>query len=137
MPIFPEQLERWSHPRPEPVTLELAGWAKRVDEPTPTFPNERRVTFERDGASVEVWRYWDGPRNPGYPMAVASERAVTVGGRSSTLMTMSMFEGVAQLVHVCALQGKGHDVEYGVRILFRGLADEHIGAVLSRVVVAW
>jgi hypothetical protein len=137
LPIMPGQLERWSRPRPEPVTLELPGWITQVREPDATFPNERRLHFEKGGASVELLRYWDQPRNPGRPMVVASEADAMVAGRPARLLTTSMFDGVTASVKVCWLTGEGHDVEYGVRIVFRGCSDDTIGDALARVHVAW
>ena len=137
LPIMPGQLERWSAPRPEPVTLELAGWKVETHGPDATFPNQRWVRFERGGASIELMRYWDNPRSPGYPMAVDSQKQVTVSGQVTEFLTTSMFNGIAKQVKVCWLRGKGHGVEYGVRIVFEGCSDEEIEDALGRVVVAW
>ena len=135
LPIFPEQRERWARARPEPVELEMPGWKKSVIEPDDTFPNQRWVTFEKDGARVQLTRYWDSPLNPGHPMAVASERDMVIAGRATKLVTTSMFEGMPSRVLVFWLTGEGHGVKYGVRIVLDGYDD--FEAVLSRVNVVW
>src|SRR5262245_56014219 len=101
LPILPGQIERWSQTRPEPVTLDLPGWTATVHEPNATFPNQRSIRFTRGGATVDVMRYWDMPRNPGHPMAVASQREITVGGRTTELLTTSVFDGFPKQVKVC------------------------------------
>lgn len=135
LPIFPGQRERWSQPRPEPVLLDMPGWKKTVTEPDDTFPNQRWVFFERGEARVELMRYWDLARNPGYPMTVASQRDVVVAGRATKLIETSLFDGFAKRVLLFFLQGKGYDVEYTVRVKLDGYED--VDDVASRIVVAW
>jgi len=135
LPIFPGQRELWSQPRPEPVVLDLPGWKSSIIEPDETFPNQRSVTFEKAGARIELMRYWDQPRSPGYPMAAESEREIVIAGQSTKLITTSMFEGVAQRVHVFWLTGAGHDVTYGVRVVVRRERD--VDEALAAVRRAW
>jgi hypothetical protein len=135
LPIFPGQRELWSQPRPEPVVLDLSGWTQEVIEPDDTFPNQRWITFEKDGARIEVMRYWDQPRNPGHPMATESEREIVVAGTKTRLITTSMFEGTAQRVWAFWLTGEGHGVRYGVRVVVR--REEDVDVAIAAVRVAW
>ena len=61
---------------PAGVIRTATGVPRAITEPDDTFPNQRWITFEKDGARIEVMRYWDQPRNPGYPMAAESEREI-------------------------------------------------------------
>lgn len=135
VPIFPEQLERWTRPRPEPVILEMPGWTKSVIEPDDTFPNQRYVTFTRGSATVELMRYWDLPRNPGYPMVAASERDLVIGGRAAKLVETSMFDGFPKRVLLIWIRGEGHGVAYTVRVKLDGYDD--VDDIVSRVQIAW
>ena len=135
LPIFPGQRELWSQPRPEPVTLDLPGWKRSIIEPDDTFPNQRWVTFEKDGGRIELMRYWDQPRNPGYPMAEESSREIEIGGRKTQLVTTSMFDGAKQRVWVFWINGEGHDVKYGVRIVVR--REENVAAAIAATRITW
>ena len=115
--------------------LDLPGWTNAVVEPDDTHPNQRWVTFEKDGARIEVMRYWDAPRNPGYPMATESQRNVEIAGKKTALITTTMFDGVAQRVWVFWITGEGHDVKYGVRIVVR--REEDVATALAAVRVSW
>ena len=115
----------------------MHGWDSTIIEPTATFPNERTIRFERGASTIELLRYWDEPRQPGGPMVVATCRKVVVARRLADLMTTSLFEGIEQEVRVTWITGKGHDVEYGVRLMFAHCSDDVIAETLARVVVAW
>lgn len=104
-------------------------------EPDDTFPNQRWVTFEKNGARIELMRWWDQPRNPGYPMATESTREVRVAGRTIDLVTTSMFDGSKQRLWVFWLTGAGHGVKYGVRIVVR--REEDVDVALAAVRVVW
>jgi hypothetical protein len=132
LPIFPKQVEIWKRERPEPVELAL-DWACAIVEPDETFPNQRIVNWSEGERRVEMFRFWDQPRNPGMPMVEQSRR--TVGGR--TVITTSMFNGVKQRVELVWLSGQGHDVKYGVRLAFYACDEQTIADVLSRLVIRW
>lgn len=105
-------------------------------EPDDTFPNQRWITFEKDGARIELMRYWDQPRSPGHPMATESTRAVVAaGGKTIDLVTTSMFEGTKQRVWVFWLTGSGHGVKYGARVVVH--REEDVEVALASVRVAW
>jgi hypothetical protein len=135
LPIFPEQRERWARARPEPVELAMPGWDVRIDEPDETFPNQRSVTFTKGGARIQLTRWWDMPRNPGYPMATASERDIEVAGRTVKLVTTSIFDGAPRRVLVFWLTGTGHDVDYNVRVVLDGCDD--VDEVIRNIRVHW
>jgi hypothetical protein len=140
MPVHPEQVERWRRPRPEPVALALPKpWVlEQVVEPDDTFPNQRSLRWRSGAARIELLRYWDTPRNPGYPMAAASRRAIVVAGRNVELITTSMWEGVqGRAVEVCWITGAGHDVKYGVRVVFEDCTLAQITEALAHVTIDW
>ena len=135
MPLSPAQVAKWREPRPEPVELRLAPtWALEcVSEPDDTHPNRRITSWRRGEARIELTRTWDMPRNPGYPMQVASTREVE--GRQ--VETTSMFDGVAREVQITWLRGNGYGVGYVVRLVFDGCDDADVRDALARLVVAW
>jgi hypothetical protein len=114
------------------------GWAlDKVYEPNDTFPNQRSIHWHRGTARLSLLRYWDWPRNPGGPMAAASERPVEVAGRTVKLTTTNMWEGAAKVVEVLWITGAGHDVKYGVRIVFDRCSPGQINGMLANITIAW
>jgi hypothetical protein len=53
------------------------------------------------------------------------------------LITTSFFDGREDVVRVAWLNGKGNDVEYMVRLLFRACDDRAIESALARVAGVW
>ena len=137
LPITPDRVHLWAQDRPEPVEFSPDGWTATASPPDATFPNERRVTFARGSASVELLRVWDQPRSPGGPMVTAGEREVTVAGRPTKLVTTSTFGGSARIVEVLWLRGRGHGVSYTARFVFDGCRDLEIDALCARITVLW
>jgi hypothetical protein len=137
LPISEEQRARWARPRPEPVTLALPEWQVHSEGDAEPHPNMRWTWLRRGAQEVELMRHWDRPRNPGLPMAVASRREVTVAGRPAELLRTSVFDGVPQAVDLLWLTGRGHGVDYGVRLKFTGCDATTIDEVLARLEIAW
>jgi hypothetical protein len=135
LPATPEQLERWSRPRPEPVTLDLPGWTKSPAAPDPAFPNQSRISFVSGACSVVLVRYWDLPLDPGYPITVLGSKPVTVAGRSTELVTVKKFG--SELEERVSLTGQGYDVEYHVGVRFQNCPEDVVNDVLKRVEIHW
>src|ERR1044071_264629 len=137
LPIHPAQLERWMRPRPEPVELALDWPVESEIEPDDHYPNQRWVRWNKGEAKIELMRCWDLPRNPGYPMQIASTEKRAVAGRELDIATTSMFEGTPREVRLCWLRGEGHDVTYTVRIMFERCSEAEISDALTRLIVRW
>ena len=135
-PSTPEQLERWSRPRPEPVTLNLPGWTKSSAPQDPTFPNQFSISFVSGACSVTLVRYWDLPLNPGDPISILGSKSITVAGRSSELITIKNF-GSESVEERMSLTGQGYDIEYHVAVKFQNCSEDAVNEVLKRVEIHW
>ena len=91
LPILPGERERWSQPRPEPVTLDLPGWMA-TSYPS-SLPNQGGMSFKRGACDVQLVRFCDRALTAGGPAQFKSSRPITVAGQQTQLQTTSMFEG--------------------------------------------
>jgi hypothetical protein len=136
-PILPGERERWSQPRPEPVTLDLPGWTVTSYPSSPSLPNQGVMSFKRVACDVQLVRFWDHALTAGGPAQYKSSRPITVAGQQTQLRTFSMFEGRTTEVQVLWLEGQGYDVSYKVRIRFEHCTEKDLDEVVDHVVVHW
>jgi hypothetical protein len=131
MPYTGEQVADWESRSPEPVELDLPGWARREHngEKAGLLPNERLVSLERGASNVRFTRYWDRPLTPGHAMATATKRTVRVAGQELQLHTTSIFEGIELAMQVLFINGDN----FTARFVFENCDPDLIDELCAKI----
>jgi hypothetical protein len=131
-PSLPEERERWSKPRPEPITFDRSEWRRSAE-----FINEATTSFVAGACTVMFRRFWDRSLMAGDPVSARqTSRNVLLATRQVELRSYAQFEGHGP-VQVLWLEGQGYDVKYIVRLIFRQCPDAVVDDVLTHVKVHW